>query len=102
MKKLLANLFNVSLKVNPKPVLRLMDQYFNGTDNFLQPTINNVEVKENKTTLLITITTSRPGLLIGKGGRYIDALKEYIESQLKKKVTIHIEESKLWIGLYKN
>lgn len=43
----------------------------------------------------IIITTRRPGILIGKQGRFIDELGKYLSNKLGV-VTIDIEEDKLW------
>lgn len=44
----------------------------------------------------MTITLCRPGLLIGKGGRTIDALEEFFNSDKEKPIKIKIVESNLW------
>lgn len=38
----------------------------------------------------------RPGLLIGKGGKNIDTIQEFLKKRLETEVKIHIEESTLW------
>jgi ribosomal protein S3 len=42
------------------------------------------------------IQMHRPGLLIGKGGSFLDKLEKRLEKYYKKKVDIYIEENPLW------
>lgn len=42
----------------------------------------------------VTIATSRPGLIIGKGGKDVDALKEELKKLTEKEVQINIHEIK--------
>ena len=42
----------------------------------------------------VTIATSRPGLIIGKGGRDVDALKEELKKVTDKEIQINIHEIK--------
>ena len=61
----------------------------------------DVKIFEEKTKFTLQITTHRPGILIGKGGRTIDALKEYLnKGQFPKPVQIDIKESKMWLKLF--
>lgn len=43
---------------------------------------------------VITVYTSRPGILIGKGGRFFDKCQDYINKNLKEDVTISLKEIK--------
>lgn len=61
--------------------------------------VTNLDFDFPKNKMIITITLERPGILIGKGGRTIDSLKEYLNNIFKDKfdeVKIDIKESKLW------
>ena len=42
----------------------------------------------------VTICTSRPGMIIGKGGKDVDALKEELKKLTDKEVQINIHEIK--------
>ena len=56
--------------------------------------ISNLEYEFDRDTLLVSITLQRPGILIGKVGRTIDGLNEYL-----KKFDIHvsgIKECRMW------
>lgn len=58
--------------------------------------ITNVEPEDTKDAVNVTITLGRPGLLIGKGGRTMDLLKEHLTKCFQKEAKIFIIESKLW------
>lgn len=85
----------------------LFRTFFEGVGDWVQPitknpiAIGHMEItdlqfafKENGL-IELTVTLGRPGLLIGKGGRTIDALEEYL-SDADNKVKILIIESTLW------
>lgn len=59
----------------------------------LQLGITNVAFKFKRSEIVLSIWLYRPGLLIGKGGRTIDGLMEYLSDE-KRKVKISIHESK--------
>lgn len=59
-----------------------------------QITYFTVDFKEKEN--VVNITLGRPGILIGKGGKTIDTLREFLTKRLKKPTRIHITESKLW------
>jgi len=61
--------------------------------------IHKIKVKSSSNKVNITITLERPGLIIGKKGSTIDALKEHLENVLSKKVVIHIEDFDPWSSL---
>lgn len=58
--------------------------------------ITDIAAINNSDKINVVITLCRPGLLIGKGGRTIDELREYLFRGLEKKIEISIIESKLW------
>ena len=58
--------------------------------------ITNIKVNNKKLKIIITITLTRPGILIGKGGSEIDNLTQYISEYMDKPVIINIIESRLW------
>ena len=51
---------------------------------------------------VVTISLTRPGLLIGRHGKNIDDLTEYLSKELKQKVSINIIEDKItgWLIPY--
>ena len=48
-----------------------------------------------RTLKLITITTARPGIIIGKAGQEVDKLKEELKKISKKDIQLNIVEIKL-------
>ena len=54
--------------------------------------ITNILVKGNK----ITLICLRPGLVIGKGGRNFDYIKQQIESDLEQPFEFEIVEDRFW------
>lgn len=57
--------------------------------------ITNLEFDIKPEKIILTVTLCRPGLLIGKAGRTIDALTKWL-SERNQEVEIKIVESKLW------
>lgn len=54
--------------------------------------ISKIVIERTLKRLTITIHTSRPGIIIGKGGSEVDRLKEEIKKITKKDVQINIHE----------
>jgi|SRR5690554_6014328 len=62
--------------------------------------ITDFDFKFKNNELIWKIILNRPGFLIGKGGRTIDGLKEYLNSSNENwNIKIDLEESKLWGSL---
>jgi len=57
--------------------------------------VANVEIERGANAMSIVILTSRPGLLIGRGGGGIEELKRGVEKVLKKKRSVRIEVQEL-------
>ncbi len=53
--------------------------------------VADIRLERGSDTLNVIVTTSKPGLLIGRGGTGIEDLKKAISSKLKKKVAIRLE-----------
>jgi len=84
-----------------KLVRRELNMYFITNECYnVQYSITDVEVESNKTGMVIIITTNRPGILIGKGGKDINHLTEYLNKQFKVNIQLKIKECKLWHKLY--
>jgi len=63
--------------------------------------ITNVRFFETKEYYTVEITTHRPGIVIGKGGRDIDELEKYLNDDcFNKPVKILLLECQLWLKLY--
>lgn len=59
---------------------------------YYQASISRIEIERAAGKLTISIYTARPGMLIGKGGAGIDAIKEDIAKQVNKPVNVNIME----------
>jgi ribosomal protein S3 len=58
--------------------------------------ITDMKFRKFKSKILLTITLERPGLLIGRYGKTIDALKKRLSDLKNFPVEIFIIESRLW------
>lgn len=53
--------------------------------------VADIRLERGSDVLNVIITTSRPGLLIGRGGTGIEELKKSINTLLKKKISVRLE-----------
>ena len=58
--------------------------------------ITNMECSKDKNGITLTITLERPGFLIGRAGRTLDSLTEYLKTLLDADVKIKLVEDKTW------
>lgn len=56
--------------------------------------ISDVFIERAADTVTVTISTAKPGIIIGKGGRDVDVLRQKIEKMTKHKVRVNVEETK--------
>lgn len=56
--------------------------------------VSRIIIERTLKLVTITITTSRPGIIIGKGGQEVDKLKEELKKLTRKEVQINIFEIK--------
>ncbi len=56
--------------------------------------VSRIIIERTLKLVTVTITTSRPGIIIGKGGQEVDKLKEELKKLTKKEVQINIFEIK--------
>src|ERR1700740_3031438 len=56
--------------------------------------ISKVIIERTLKLITVTINTARPGIIIGKGGKEVDKLKEELKKITKKEVQINIFEIK--------
>lgn len=54
--------------------------------------VSNVEIERKAAKLIVTILTSRPGIIIGRKGVEVDKLKEELQKRTKREVLINIQE----------
>lgn len=56
--------------------------------------VSRIIIERTLKLITVTITTSRPGIIIGKGGQEVDKLKEELKKITKKEIQINIFEIK--------
>jgi small subunit ribosomal protein S3 len=54
--------------------------------------VSLVEIDRQANKIAITIHTSRPGIVIGRGGQRVEEMRQYLESTLGKKIQLNIQE----------
>ena len=81
---------------------RLMYQYFRKNEWPYASSITYVKVFKQKDEITIEIETHRPGLLIGKAGKFFDGLQNFIAKETKENIKYIIKECELWLNLYTN
>jgi small subunit ribosomal protein S3 len=59
---------------------------------FLKGGISKIVIERTLKRVTVTIHTSRPGIIIGKGGQEVDRIKEELKKLTKKDVQINIIE----------
>ena len=56
--------------------------------------ISKIEIERASNRVKITINTSKPGMVIGKGGQGVEEIRKEVEKLIGKNVTINVEEVK--------
>ena len=56
--------------------------------------ISKIVIERTLKLITVTINTARPGIIIGKGGKEVDKLKEELKKVTKKEIQINIFEIK--------
>ncbi len=54
--------------------------------------ISRLEIERGVGELTVTINTSRPGIVIGRGGQRVDEMRTVLQNLTKKKVHLNIQE----------
>ena len=62
--------------------------------DYLKASVSRVIIERTLKLVTVTITTARPGIIIGKGGQEVDKLKEELKKISGKDVQINIFEIK--------
>ena len=57
--------------------------------------ISSIEIERAANRIKLTIHTAKPGMVIGKGGSGVEALRKDIEKMTGKKVIVNVEEIKV-------
>ena len=60
--------------------------------NYRGAGISKLEIERGTGEVTITINTSRPGIVIGRGGQRVDEMRSILQSLTKKKVQLNIQE----------
>ena len=75
-------------------VYKMLEKYFGFRGVYLLR-IHGIDVDtQDANTITVTIRLNRPGLLIGKAGKDIDAVRDMLERYFNKKTRIDIVEVK--------
>lgn len=90
-------------EIDSKEFRKILSLFYNNREygsNVLN-TITDIKVFDKGDHYTMQITTHRPGILIGKGGYFIDEMTEFINNDnFEKPIKIDLQESKLWTWLY--
>ncbi len=54
--------------------------------------VSRVEIERQSNKVSVTIHTSRPGIVIGRGGQRVDEMRAQLEGLLKKRIQLNIQE----------
>jgi len=69
----------------------------------IEASVANIQIEHSANKVNVIIETARPGLIIGRGGNGIDALKKEVENKIQRKLrNKNIREIKLEIREVKN
>jgi len=61
-------------------------------EKYADASISLVEIDRQANKVLITIHTSRPGVVIGRGGQRVDEIRQHLETLIGGKVQLNIQE----------
>lgn len=54
--------------------------------------ISNVEIERQANKVTVTVSTSRPGIVIGRGGQRVDEMRRFLEGISGKRIQLNIHE----------
>ena len=55
--------------------------------------ISDVIIERSADTITVTIETAKPGIIIGRGGRDVDQLRQQVEAMVEGRVRVNVEET---------
>lgn len=58
--------------------------------------ITSVKVSFRRKDILLTVSTERPGMLIGARAETLDGLIQHLYEKIKRQINIHIIEARVW------
>jgi hypothetical protein len=70
---------DIAKKIGEFYLIKNDECYNDAADELLKLQITNIQINEN----IVSITTNRPGMLIGKRASNVDQLEEFIEKKIK-------------------
>lgn len=80
---------------------KLMLQFFNIREWSYKNSITRIESTQLKDkSIVLEVETHMPGMLIGKGGRFIDDLTVFLREETGEDIQLRLVECKLWMNLY--
>ncbi|MBN1367796.1 MAG: 30S ribosomal protein S3 [Dehalococcoidales bacterium] len=62
------------------------------TNKYPDAGISQVEIDRQSNRISVTVHTSRPGIVIGRGGQRVDEMRQYLEKLVQKKIQLNIQE----------
>ncbi len=60
--------------------------------NYPDAGISRVEIERSDSDVTVTVHTSRPGIVIGRGGQRVDELRKDLESLMRRRTRINVQE----------
>ena len=75
--------------------------FFYRTDWNYETLITKIRTFKERGGVTIEITTHRPGLIIGKGGRYINQMTKELSEDLNVPIKIKLNEEQMWLKIHK-
>lgn len=54
--------------------------------------ISNIEIERQAAKVTVTVSTSRPGIVIGRGGQRVDEMRRFLEGVAGKRIQLNIHE----------
>lgn len=59
---------------------------------YAEAAVSMIEIERQANKVAITIHTSRPGIVIGRGGQRVDETRKFLEKLVNKKIQLNIQE----------
>jgi small subunit ribosomal protein S3 len=59
---------------------------------WMNASISRIEIERQGGTVRVTIHTAKPGIIIGRGGKGVDEVRDFLEKLTKKRVHVNIQE----------
>jgi small subunit ribosomal protein S3 len=59
---------------------------------YVEAGISNIEIERQAAKVSVTVSTSRPGIVIGRGGQRVDEMRKFLETLAGKRIQLNIHE----------